>query len=107
MELINNRFFKLKGGLAAQEGSGTRVRYLLQVTRVLTKYSLLVDRRSSSGKKTNYVMNEQYSCCWLPSGWLKGIHSASWVFRNFTNYRSSQIFPKLFCIASLAIHLIN
>jgi len=36
MELINIRFFKLKGGLTAQQGSGTRVRRLLKETGVLT-----------------------------------------------------------------------
>jgi len=91
MELINIRFFKPKGGLTAQQGSGTRVRRLLQVTGVLTTPSLTVDSGAASGRKRNYVMNEQYRSCFVRSGWLDWIHTVSWVLRNFTKYRTLRI----------------
>ena len=71
MELINIRIFELKAGLAAQEGSGTWVRYLLQVMRVLTKPCLTVHCGAGSGNKRNYIMNKQYTSYFLRSGWLE------------------------------------
>jgi hypothetical protein len=70
MELINIRFFKLKGGLAAQQDSGTKFECLLPVTSVLTTTCLKVHWDTGSGKKRNYAMNEQYRGSFLRSSWL-------------------------------------
>ena len=70
MELIDIRFFTIERRADSTTRQWDKSSILLRVTRVLTKPSLTVHCVGGTGRKRNYVMNEQHRSCFLRSCWL-------------------------------------